>query len=153
MFKKNILYIFIFVVCCTAELNYQKTVSTVFIDSAYVDKWHTIYFDTQNSKRQLFLHNDSNVFTIVDHTKWWGWILVSVMPSNPDEAYGMNEEFKLFYVPMKKEFSNQDLNIKDNCSYVAFVKKDNEDCIVVMITSSIKNKMDTLKLSSLLRTQ
>jgi hypothetical protein len=72
------------------------------------------------------------------------WAMISRMPSNPEEAYGQNEQHDIYFVPAKRSIRKQELGYPSTYTYLSLFEKN--DHMFVELDNG--DKIDTFDLSS-----
>lgn len=99
-----------------------KSIDTVFVNHPRQD---TVYFKSNNMLEVLTCSNDS-VYWISQMIKNRQWVMLSRMPANPDEAYGQNERYDIYFVPAKKSITLEELGYNRTYSFLSLFEKDTE---------------------------
>ena len=73
------------------------------IDSIYIPgNFDTIFYNTKCKNKNILLADPDYCYRILSKTPNNEWVLLSIMPSDPEQAHGTNEIEELYYVPLKK---------------------------------------------------
>ncbi len=82
----------------------SKTAEYERIEKVYTaeGKNTVVLYDTDSKKAQVLIQDSESVFFVMETSKNNEWVELSKMPADPDEAYGVNEEKLLMYIPQKR---------------------------------------------------
>lgn len=129
--------------------NDSDEIADIFAGGKNYDTVYVLYAD---SSRDVLLADKDSVFTVMDITEDKAWILLSLMPSDPNDAMGVNETVTLFSVHRKIKIPVTQLELPESTDktglritwrYLAFAQNDGE--VFVIVTNLEEERMISLE--------
>ncbi|MBN2035702.1 MAG: hypothetical protein JW768_03070 [Chitinispirillaceae bacterium] len=117
-----------------------KRIDTVFVNYPRQD---TVYFKI-DEKLDVLTSSKDSVWWISQITKNHQWVMLNRMPANPEDAYGQNERYDIYFIPTKKSVTREELGFKPIYSFLSLFEKNN----LVFVTLDSGENIDTVNLTA-----